>query len=85
MLSIILSCLSKIFDLYFTGSLGDNYNVGGLVAASIVSFFAFVAMIVMLVLVVTWSVHLFLNDTSNIYFYVVFIMFIHYVYSFGVS
>lgn len=37
------------------GSLGDNYNVGGLVAASIVSFFAFVAMLVMLVLVVTWN------------------------------
>lgn len=37
------------------GSLGDNYNVGGLVAASIISFFAFVAMIVMLVLVVTWN------------------------------
>lgn len=52
--SSILTCVVVILSI-LPGSLGDNYNVGGLVAASIVSFFAFVAMIVMLVLVVTWN------------------------------
>lgn len=52
--SSLLTCVVVMFSI-LPGSLGDNYNVGGLVAASIVSFFAFVAMIVMLVLVVTWN------------------------------
>ncbi|XP_061165955.1 uncharacterized protein LOC133199404 [Saccostrea echinata] len=44
-----------VFLSFLPGSRGDNYTLGGLVASSIVTFFAFIAMIVMLVLVITWN------------------------------
>nr|XP_022312943.1 uncharacterized protein LOC111117981 [Crassostrea virginica] len=50
----IFPCVFVLLSL-LPGSLGDNYTIGGLVASSIVSFFAFVAMIVMLILVITWN------------------------------
>ncbi|XP_062581516.1 uncharacterized protein LOC134243298 [Saccostrea cucullata] len=51
---MLLETLLVLLSL-LPGTHGDNYNLGGLVASSIVTFFAFIAMIVMLVLVVTWN------------------------------